>query len=118
MVRYLLWKGRGGSIRWPEVLNGSDPVVLTEAGRGLVQERLRQLTLQRRLSGRDKDALLGQLAAHLDVDYEGILRRHLLHLMTCPRPASWHSAESTRPAAAHAPASSLVRPSGVRRGSP
>ena len=95
MVRYLLWKGRGGSIPWPEVLNGSDPVVLTEAGRGLVQERLRQLTLQQRLSGRDKDALLGQLAAHLDVDYDGILRRRLLHLMTLSEAASWHSAEST-----------------------
>jgi len=82
MVRYLLWKGRGGAIRWPEALGSSESVALTETGRSLVQERLRQLAREQRLSGRDKDALLAQLAAHLDVDYESILRRRLLHLMT------------------------------------
>lgn len=81
MLSYLLWKGRGMALRWPEVLGSLGDVQLTDAGRALVERRLKRFPLEHRLSGRDKDALLVELAARLDVDYDGILRRRLLHLM-------------------------------------
>jgi len=82
MASYLLWKGRGRVLCWPEVLGRRDDVALTDDGRRLVGERLRRFPLEQGLSGRDKDALLAQLAARLEVDYEDILQRRVLQLMT------------------------------------
>jgi peptidoglycan/xylan/chitin deacetylase (PgdA/CDA1 family) len=82
MASYLLWKGRGRVLRWPEMLGAKGDVALTDDGRSRVKERLRQFPLGQRLSGREKDALLARLAARLDVDYDDILRRRVLHLMT------------------------------------
>lgn len=82
MVSYLLWKGRERAVRWPEVLGRDDRVRLTADGRRVLAARLRQFAVERGLTGRDKDALLAGLAARLDVDYDDIVRRRLLHLMT------------------------------------
>jgi hypothetical protein len=94
MVSYLLWKGRERALHWPEVLGPDASVALTADGRRAVGARLRQRAIEQGLSGRDKDAFLAGLAARLGVDYDDILRRRLLHLMTCPRPAGWHDGES------------------------
>ena len=82
MAAYLLWKGRGRVLRWPEVLGEHADVMLNDSGRGLAQARLRRFPVEHRLGGRDKDAVLTELARRLDVDYDAILRRRLLHLMT------------------------------------
>ncbi|PYN87554.1 MAG: hypothetical protein DMD87_14215 [Candidatus Rokuibacteriota bacterium] len=82
MASYLLWKGRGRVLRWPEVLGQLRDVALTEGGRDVVGERLRRFPVEHGLSGRDKDALLARLAALLDVDYDVILKKRLLQLMT------------------------------------
>jgi len=82
MLPYLLWKGRDRVLRWPEVLGSSGEIVLTDDGRRLVKERLARFPLEHGLTGRDKDAMLGRLAALLGVDYDDILRRRLLHLMS------------------------------------
>ena len=84
MSSYLLWKGRDRALRWPEVLGHHGDVALTNDGRRLAGERLRRFPLEQGLSGREKDALLARLAALLDVDYEDILRRRILQLMTLP----------------------------------
>ena len=82
MASYLVWKGRGRVLRWPEVLGRHGDVALTDDGRRLVRERLWRYPVEHGLSGRDKDALLARLAARLEVDYDDILRRRLLQLMT------------------------------------
>ena len=82
MVSYLLWKGRERTLHWPEVLGPDAPVALTAEGRSVVGARLRRRAVEQRLSGRDKDGLLAGLAARLGLDYDDILRRRLLHLMT------------------------------------
>jgi peptidoglycan/xylan/chitin deacetylase (PgdA/CDA1 family) len=82
MTSYLLWKGRGLRLRWPDVLGRDDEITLTDSGRRLARERLDRFPVERGLSGRDKDALLARLAGLLHVDYDDILRRRLLHLMS------------------------------------
>src|SRR5262249_57633243 len=86
MASYLLWKGRGRVLRWPEVLGRLGGIALTDDGRRLAGERLHRFPLEHELSGRDKDTLLAGLAARLDVDYEEILRRRILQLMTLSEP--------------------------------
>jgi peptidoglycan/xylan/chitin deacetylase (PgdA/CDA1 family) len=82
MASYLLWKGRGRALSWPELLGRPGELVLTDAARRSVGERLRQFPAEHGLSGRDKDALLAGLATRLGVDYDEILRTRILHLMT------------------------------------
>jgi peptidoglycan/xylan/chitin deacetylase (PgdA/CDA1 family) len=82
MVPYLLWKGRDRVLRWPEVLGPSGEIVLAVDGRRLVKERLGRFPVEHGLTGRDKDAMLGRLSALLGVDYDDILKRRLLHLMS------------------------------------
>jgi peptidoglycan/xylan/chitin deacetylase (PgdA/CDA1 family) len=82
MDSYLLWKGRGRVLSWPELLGRQGDLWLTDAARRFVGERLRQFPAEHRLGGLDKDALLAGLAARLGVDYDDILRKRLLHLMT------------------------------------
>lgn len=84
MVSYLLWKGRGRILRWPEVLGTDGEITLTDDGRRHARARLDRFPVEHGLSGHDKDALLARLAALLDVDYDDILRRRLLHLMSLP----------------------------------
>lgn len=82
MASYLLWKGRGRALRWPEVLGRHGDLTLTDDSRSIVGERLRRFPVEQGLSGADKDALLARLAGLLDVDYDDIRHRRLLHLMT------------------------------------
>jgi len=82
MVSYLLWKARGRVLRWPDVLGGTGQIALTEDGRHLAMQRLNRFPVEWRLSGRDKDALLARLAELLGIDYDAILGRRLLHLMS------------------------------------
>jgi peptidoglycan/xylan/chitin deacetylase (PgdA/CDA1 family) len=81
MCSYLLWQGRRRQqLQWPEVLPA--PVALNEAGRAQATGAIKQFALQRKLSGREKDELLGQLAGKLDLDYQDLCRRRVLHLIT------------------------------------
>ncbi len=81
MCSYLLWKGRRRQrLDWPEVFPGG--AVLDESGRGESIHRFKQYALSRRLSGAEKDDLLRQLAERLEVDYDDLCRRRVLHLIT------------------------------------
>jgi peptidoglycan/xylan/chitin deacetylase (PgdA/CDA1 family) len=82
MRSYLLWKGRGRRLRWPEVLGIDDEVELSGPGARFVFDRLGRYPAERRLTGVQKDELLCRLAELLDIDYAGILRRRLFHLMS------------------------------------
>jgi len=81
MCSYLLWKGRlQQSLHWPEVL--SVPRALDSAGRQAATAAIKEFALSRKLSGQEKDQLLARLAARLDIDYEDLCRRRVLHLIT------------------------------------
>jgi peptidoglycan/xylan/chitin deacetylase (PgdA/CDA1 family) len=81
MCSYLLWKGRGKRrLEWPEVFPA--PVALDEPGRQRAAAAVKRFAISRKLSGREKDGLLARLAARLDVDYQDLCRRRVLHLIT------------------------------------
>jgi peptidoglycan/xylan/chitin deacetylase (PgdA/CDA1 family) len=81
MVSYLLWKGRlRQSLHWPEIFPG--PCRLDSAGRQAATTAIQQFARSRRLSGEGKDQLLARLAERLDIDYEELCRRRVLHLIT------------------------------------
>ncbi|MBZ5677963.1 MAG: polysaccharide deacetylase family protein [Acidobacteriia bacterium] len=81
MCSYLLWKGRGkGQLDWPEVF--AAPVALDEEGRRRAVTAIKQFAASQHLSGHEKDGLLSRLAARLDVDYEDLCRKRILHLVT------------------------------------
>ena len=81
MCSYLLWKGRGKrALEWPEVF--PTQVALDDAGRTYAAAAILQFAITRRLSGREKDGLLARLAGRLDIDYEELCRKRVMHLVT------------------------------------
>ena len=80
MCGYLLWKGRErGVLNWPEVLPA--PGNLDKGGRAATARAIKQFAMDRKLSGQEKDQLLGRLASRLGVDYEELCQRRVLHLV-------------------------------------
>jgi peptidoglycan/xylan/chitin deacetylase (PgdA/CDA1 family) len=80
MLPYLLWKGRLRSLAWPEFLPA--PVVLDERGRGQARSSIRDCVLKAELSAEEKDRVLADLAARLEVDYADLCAKRILHLVT------------------------------------
>ncbi len=79
MSSYLLWKARGQTLLWPDVLS---PVVLDSAGRVAAHAGIKEFALRNRLSAVEKDQLLSSLAERLRIDYEELCCRGLLQIMT------------------------------------
>lgn len=80
MCSYLLWKGRGRWLEWPEVL--SEPIALDAAGRLASERCLKAFAYNNKLSAREKDNLLASLADKLVVDYESLCAERILHLIS------------------------------------
>lgn len=81
MVSYLLWLGRNKQLlEWPEIFPGS--ISLDEAGRQRATSTIQNFALKRKLSGREKDGVLSELASRLGLDYEELCRRRVMHLIT------------------------------------
>lgn len=92
VASYLLWKGRGGTIRLGAILGGQEVEIgQQEEERRKLHEELRAFATANRLSATEKDELVRRLAQEVGVDFEEILARRLLHLMT---PAEIASLES------------------------
>jgi len=90
MCSYLLWKGRDKQqLTWDEVLPTT--IALDAPGRQRATAMLKQFCLTNRLSGQEKDDLLSQLADRLDVDYQDLRHRRILHLIT-PQEAKYLAA--------------------------
>jgi peptidoglycan/xylan/chitin deacetylase (PgdA/CDA1 family) len=79
MLSYLLWKGRGQLLSWPQVLPQAVP--LDDSGRSMAIRLIHEAARRAALSGRQKDDLLAALAARLSIDYPTLCARRLLHLM-------------------------------------
>jgi peptidoglycan/xylan/chitin deacetylase (PgdA/CDA1 family) len=80
MSSYLLWKARGQTLELPAVL--AYPVVLNPMGRTAMDRAIKQYARRNNLSAGEKDQFLSCLAQHLNVDYEALCRRRILHIMT------------------------------------
>ena len=81
MCSYLLWKGRGKRhLEWPEVF--PTPVALDDDGRKRATAAILRFAITWKLSGQEKDGLLARLAGRLDIDYEELCRKRVMHLIT------------------------------------
>lgn len=80
MSSYILWKARARKLEWHEVLGGA--VTLNAAGRATTMSTLKSFARRQCLSGIEKDDMLAELARRLDIDYEALCQRRILHLMT------------------------------------
>jgi peptidoglycan/xylan/chitin deacetylase (PgdA/CDA1 family) len=81
MCSYLLWKGRHKqNLEWQEVF--PTPVALDNAGRERATATIKQFAISRKLSGPEKDGLLARLAERLDIDYQELCRKRVMHLIT------------------------------------
>ena len=79
---YLLWKGRGCRLDVGEW--AGRPLTLdlsSDAARARAFELLRRSARERRLSAEEKDATLVRLAGRLNVDYEELSARRILHIL-------------------------------------
>jgi peptidoglycan/xylan/chitin deacetylase (PgdA/CDA1 family) len=80
MLSYLLWRGAGQTLTWPEALDNR-MIPLTPENLGSAWREISRFASESGLSGKEKDALLAELANRLGVDYEDICSRRILQLM-------------------------------------
>lgn len=83
MCSYLLWKGRGRMLDVNGLLNGVASLDLrSEPQRQSATMAIREFTRREKFSAQKKDELLTALADRLSVDYQAILSKRLLHLLS------------------------------------
>jgi peptidoglycan/xylan/chitin deacetylase (PgdA/CDA1 family) len=83
MVSYLLWKGRGKVLDVSGIMNGTRWFDLSnEAERQNAATAFREFTRNQKFSAMQKDELLTTLAKRLSIDYEAILSKRILHLLS------------------------------------
>ena len=76
---YLLWKGRGQQLDWPEIT--ALRVSLDPAGRQQMIGVLRAYALKKKLTTIQKNALLEELAKRLGLDYDAFRQSRVLNLI-------------------------------------
>ena len=83
MLRYLLWKGRGTTLRTDGLTE--DPMTADLASwdvRESVFTAIARACITRQASSQEKDVVLGTVARLLAIDYDSLLERRFLHLMS------------------------------------
>jgi peptidoglycan/xylan/chitin deacetylase (PgdA/CDA1 family) len=82
MSSYVLWKGRDQTLDSSGILeHGGRHRLQSSAERGRVCDLIRRRAAEIGLSASQKDDLARALAGRLGVDYEGLTRRRVLHIM-------------------------------------
>jgi peptidoglycan/xylan/chitin deacetylase (PgdA/CDA1 family) len=76
---YLLWKGRGKQLDWPEIT--AERVSLDPPGRRQMIGVLHSYAVKKKLTTNQKDALLDELAKRLGLDYDAFRRSRILSLI-------------------------------------
>ena len=79
-LSYILWKARGQTLDWPEVLEAA--IRLDTSACAEIKRRAADYARRRDLSGRQKDELLADLARRTGLDYEDFCARRMFTLMT------------------------------------
>ncbi|MDQ3753647.1 MAG: polysaccharide deacetylase family protein [Acidobacteriota bacterium] len=83
MSAYLLWKAQGATLNLKELTGKDATIDLSEAaGRAAATDEIRGFARQHKLSAEEKDDLLVRLAKQLRVDYDELLAKRVLYLMT------------------------------------
>ena len=83
MCSYLLWKGRGRVLDVSGLIDGCESFDLTSTPvRESAVKAIREFSRQRRFSAKQKDKLLNALAERLQLDYQTILSKRILHLLS------------------------------------
>ncbi len=82
-LRYILWKSRDRAYETDGLTESGKPFRLATAGeREAAALSVLDHCAKRDLTGRDKDDVLVETATRLGFDYDDLLRRRLLHLMS------------------------------------
>lgn len=80
---YLLWRGRDSKADLGRFMPGLDGVNLrSEEARSDVRAILGTFVARERFTAADKDALCERLARHLGIDYDDLVERRLLHVLS------------------------------------
>jgi peptidoglycan/xylan/chitin deacetylase (PgdA/CDA1 family) len=79
MISYLLYKGEGSILDWPEVIGRG--VELNGQNNSLVDRYLKAYVRTNALSGIAKDDFARELANRLNINYDALCEQRLLHLM-------------------------------------
>jgi len=83
MCSYLIWKARGCTLALKKLTGEETSVDLSTApARAMAVGILHAYAQARRLSADEKDSLCLELARQLDVDYDALLAKRILHIMT------------------------------------
>lgn len=83
MCSYLMWKGQGRKLNVTGLMNGTGSLDLSSApAREAATVALREFTRREKFSARKKDELLTALAERLSIDYQAILSKRILHLLS------------------------------------
>src|ERR1043165_5633172 len=83
MCSYLLWKGRQCELDVSGLLNGTINFKLHgEVERADAVRSIRTYARREKFSAQQKDELLNKLAERLNVDYQAILAKRILHLLS------------------------------------
>jgi peptidoglycan/xylan/chitin deacetylase (PgdA/CDA1 family) len=80
---YLLWKGRGARLDFRGITGREMTTDLSnEAARAGAADELRRFAGENKLSAAEKDALAASLAAQLKIDYDALVAKRLLQIMS------------------------------------
>jgi peptidoglycan/xylan/chitin deacetylase (PgdA/CDA1 family) len=79
MCGYLIWQGRGRTLKMPEVLQS--PVLLDAGGRAHAEGAFKAFVRKHSATEPQKDELLASLAVELAIDYAELCEKRLLHLV-------------------------------------
>jgi len=83
MCSYLLWKGRGRVMDVRGLLDGMVSLDLrSPSGRENATLAIREFSRRERFSAQSKDELLTRMAERLSIDYQAILEKRILHLLS------------------------------------
>lgn len=83
MLSYLLWKARGGVLDVQGLIDGATSFELsTDEQRNDASLAIREFTRGEKFSAQRKDELLTAIAKRLSIDYDAILAKRILHLLS------------------------------------
>lgn len=83
IASYLLWKGRRAHLDFKGINGQELKVDLSDDGaRAAALDELRKHALENKLSAEEKDALMASVAEQLKIDYDAVLAKRLLHVLS------------------------------------
>jgi peptidoglycan/xylan/chitin deacetylase (PgdA/CDA1 family) len=83
MCSYLLWKGRSKPLNLKPLIGQDRKADLRDTGsQDAVMKEIHSFAREQKLTADDKDALAATVARQLEVDYDDLLERRIMHNLT------------------------------------